>query len=41
MQCVRRAPSGDELRDLLDKIVARLMKMLTRSGHLVEEQGMT
>jgi len=26
---------------LLDQIVARLMKMLTRRGHLVEEQGMT
>jgi hypothetical protein len=36
-----RAPTGDELEGLLDKIVARLMKMLTRSGHLVEEQGMT
>ncbi len=36
-----RAPTGDELAGLLDQIVARLMKMLTRSGHLVEEQGMT
>jgi hypothetical protein len=36
-----RAPTRDELQDLLDKIIARLMKMLTRLGHLVEEQGMT
>jgi hypothetical protein len=36
-----RAPSRDELKGLLDRIIARLMKMLTRSGHLVEEQGMT
>ena len=26
---------------MLDKVIARLLKMLTRSGHLVEEQGMT
>jgi hypothetical protein len=36
-----RAPTGDELRGLLDKIIARLMKMLTRASYLVEEQGMT
>ncbi len=36
-----RAPTGDELAGLLDQIVARLMKMLTRAGHLVEEQAMT
>jgi hypothetical protein len=36
-----RAPAGDELEGLLDKIIARLMKMLTRLGYLVEEQGMT
>jgi len=35
------APSGEELQGLLDKLIARVMKMLTRSGHLVEEQGMT
>jgi hypothetical protein len=34
-------PTGDEIAGLLDQIIARLMKMLTRSGHLVEEQGMT
>ncbi len=36
-----RAPTGDELAGLLEQIVARLMKRLTRTGHLVEEQGMT
>ena len=35
------APSRDELAGLLDKIIARLMKLLTRQGYLVEEQGMT
>ena len=32
-----RAPTRDELQDLLDKIIARLLKMLTRQGYLVEE----
>jgi hypothetical protein len=36
-----RAPTRDELQDLLDKIIARLLKLLTRLGYLVEEQGMT
>ena len=36
-----RAPTGDELKGLLDQIVARLMKLLTLRGYLVEEQGMT
>ncbi|MCC6474112.1 MAG: transposase zinc-binding domain-containing protein [Burkholderiales bacterium] len=36
-----RAPTGDELAGLLDQIVARLMKLLTRTVHLFEEQGMT
>jgi len=36
-----RAPTRNELEGLLDRIIARLMKMLTRQGHLVEEQGMT
>jgi len=31
------APTRDELRGLLDTIIARLMNMLTRQGHLVEE----
>ena len=36
-----RAPSRDELAGLLNKIIARLLKMLTRLGYLIEEQGMT
>jgi hypothetical protein len=39
--CRRRPPNRDELQGLLDKIIVRLMKMLTRQGYLVEEQGMT
>jgi hypothetical protein len=35
-----RARSRDELAGLLDKIIARLLKRLRRSGHLVEEEGM-
>ena len=36
-----RAPTGGELERLLDKIVARLMRMLTGQGYLIEEQEMT
>jgi hypothetical protein len=36
-----RAPTRAELEGLLDKIIARLMKMLTRLGYLVEEQGVS
>ena len=35
------APTRAELQGLLVKIIARLMKMLTRQGYFVEEQGMT
>jgi hypothetical protein len=34
-----RAPSRDELAGLLDKIIARLMKMLTLLGYGFTEQG--
>ena len=34
-----RPPSRDELARLLDKIIARLMKMLTLIGYLIEEEG--
>ena len=34
-----RAPSSEQLEDLLAKIIARLMRLLTRQGVLVEEQG--
>jgi hypothetical protein len=36
-----RGPSRAELAGLLGKIIARHLKMLTRLGYLVEEQGMT
>jgi hypothetical protein len=36
-----RPPIRDELKGLLDKIIARPMKRLARVGYLVEEQGMT
>ena len=36
-----RAPTTVELHGVLDKIIPRLMKMLTRQGYLVKEQGMT
>ena len=36
-----RAPTRDELQELLGKIITRLLKRLTRSGHLLEEEGMT
>jgi hypothetical protein len=35
-----RAPTGDEIAGLLGQIIARLLKLLTRRGYLVEEQGM-
>ena len=31
----------DELQALLGRIIKRIMKLLTRTGHLIEEQGMT
>ncbi len=36
-----RAPTTAELQGLLEKIIARLLKMLTRLGYLVEEQGVS
>jgi hypothetical protein len=36
-----RAPSRDELAGLLDRCIARLLKLLTRQGYLVEEEGVT
>ena len=35
------APTDDELHALLHTVIARLMKMLTRRGVLVEEMGQT
>ena len=36
-----RAPTAGELQTLLNQIIRRLMRLLTRQGYLVEEQGMT
>ena len=36
-----RAPTTAELEGLLEKIITRLMRMLTRLGYLVEEEGMS
>ncbi len=35
-----RAPSIEELHAVLAKIITRLMRLLTRQGYLIEEQGM-
>lgn len=35
-----RAPSRDELKGLLDRIIARLSKMLTGQLHVIEEEEM-
>ena len=36
-----RAPTSEELQALLARIIIRILKMLTRRGYLIEEQGMT
>ncbi len=36
-----RAPGCAELQGLLGKIIVRLLRRLTRSGYLVEEEGMS
>ena len=36
-----RAPSMDELQTLLSRIIKRIVKLLTRTGYLIEEQGMS
>ena len=35
------APSIEQLQQLLNRIIARIMKWLTRAGYLIEEEGMT
>jgi len=35
------APTNEELEALLLKIITRVMRLLTRQGYLIEEQGMT
>ena len=36
-----RAPSAAELETLLNRIIERIVKLLTRTGYLIEEQGIT
>jgi hypothetical protein len=36
-----RAPSVAELEELLSRIIQRIVKLLTRTGYLIEEQGMS
>src|SRR3954466_9249830 len=36
-----RAPSAAELETLLNRIIQRIVKLLTRTGYLIEEQGMS
>ncbi|MEO8008460.1 MAG: hypothetical protein ABI728_08075 [Betaproteobacteria bacterium] len=36
-----RASSLDELQSLLNRIIQRVLKLLARTGYLIEEQGMT
>src|SRR4051794_33148957 len=36
-----RAPSAAELKTLLNRIIQRIVKLLTRTGYLIEEQGMS
>ena len=35
-----RATSNDELQTLLNRIIQRILKLLTRTGQLIEEHGM-
>ncbi len=35
------APTDDELHALLQRVITRLMKVLTRPGVLIEEMGQT
>jgi hypothetical protein len=35
------APSHEQVQTLLDKIIRRILKLLTRLGHLIEEDGVT
>jgi Putative transposase/Transposase zinc-binding domain len=35
------APSNEQLQTLINKIIRRILKLLTRLGHLIEEDGIT
>jgi hypothetical protein len=36
-----RAPTPEQLQALLTRIITRILRLLTRQGYLIEEQGMT
>ena len=36
-----RGPTAAELETLLSRIIQRILKLLTRTGYLIEEQGMS
>ena len=36
-----RTPTAEQLQALLTRIIKRIMKLLTRKGYVIEEQGMT
>jgi len=36
-----RTPTAEQLQILLSRIIKRIMKLLTRKGYLIEEEGMT
>ncbi len=36
-----RGPTAAELEALLSRIIQRILRLLTRTGYLIEEQGMT
>lgn len=38
---VASAPNNEQLQTLLDKIIKRILKLLTRRGYLIEEEGVT
>ena len=37
---MKRAPSAAELKTLLSRIIQRVLRLLTRTGYLIAEQGM-
>jgi hypothetical protein len=36
-----RAPTIEQLQGLLGRIITRIIKLLTRQGYLIEEEGMS
>lgn len=38
---MKSRPTIEQLQDLLDRIITRIMKLLTHQGYLTEEAGTT